>query len=170
MERVAVIGNSGGGKSRLARAIAARRGLPYTEVDALLWRPGWRLAEVAAYEAAHDEAIAAPRWVIDGLGRRETIGARLARATEIVLIDLPLALHLRSAEERHRAWEAGTLAHPPGGLTEAPPLQALLRTIGEVDRAWMPDIRRQAEAALGRGTPVRRITSIAGLDAALRSG
>jgi adenylate kinase family enzyme len=34
--RIAIIGNAGGGKSTLARAMAARRGLPLTEVDKLL--------------------------------------------------------------------------------------------------------------------------------------
>jgi adenylate kinase family enzyme len=41
MERIAVIGNAGGGKSTLARALASRRRLPYVEIDALLWRGGW---------------------------------------------------------------------------------------------------------------------------------
>jgi adenylate kinase family enzyme len=41
--RIAVIGNSGGGKSTVARHLAVSRGLPLVEVDALLWRPGWQL-------------------------------------------------------------------------------------------------------------------------------
>lgn len=47
MQRVSVIGNSGGGKSVLARRIAARYGLPYIEIDRILWRQGWRLAPEA---------------------------------------------------------------------------------------------------------------------------
>ena len=35
--RIVVIGNSGGGKSVLARRIAAGLGLPCTEVDAILY-------------------------------------------------------------------------------------------------------------------------------------
>lgn len=168
MERIAVIGNSGGGKSSLARALAAQQRLPYVEADALLWRPGWTLVPTADYERAHAQAIAAPRWVIDGLGRKETIPARLARASFIVLVDMPLATHLELAARRHRAWEAGTLEHPPGGLADAPPLDALLRTIREVDRDWMPDIRRSVATAAERGTPVERIASLAELDAACR--
>ncbi len=170
MERIAVIGNSGGGKSSLARALAARRNLPHVELDALLWRPGWQLVDTAEYEKAHRRAIAAPAWVTDGLGRRNSIPRRLARATAIVLVDMPLAVHLRLAEERHRAWQAGTLAHPPAGLSEAPPLAALLRTIEEVDREWMPEIRRWAEAAAAEGMPLLRITSPDALDEACRSG
>ena len=51
MERIAVIGNAGGGKSTLARALATRRGLPYVEIDALLWRDGWQPAPEDEYEA-----------------------------------------------------------------------------------------------------------------------
>jgi adenylate kinase family enzyme len=167
--RIAILGNSGGGKSSLARAVAAARGLPHVELDALLWRQGWRLVEAADYEAAHQRAIAAPAWVMDGLGRRESIPDRLARASGIVLVDMPLAVHLRLAEQRHRAWQAGRLAHPPAGLAEAPPLAALLRTIEEVDRDWMPDIRRWAEAAAARGTKLRRIASLPALEEASRA-
>ena len=71
MDRIAVIGNAGGGKSTLARALAMRRGLPYVEIDALLWRDGWQPAPEEEYEAAHARLIAEPRWVIDGLGRME---------------------------------------------------------------------------------------------------
>lgn len=168
MARIAIIGNSGGGKSSLARAVAAAQGLPHVELDALLWRPGWQPVSAAEYEAAHRRAVAAPAWVMDGLGRRDSIPGRLARATEIVLVDLPLALHRQLTEQRHRAWQAGTLAHPPAGLREPPPLAALLRTIEEVDREWMPDIRRWAEAEAGRGTPLRRIASLPALEAACR--
>ncbi len=58
MERVVVIGNSGGGKSMLARHLANRLDLPYVEIDALLWRPGWQLAPPEEYAAAHAQQLA----------------------------------------------------------------------------------------------------------------
>jgi hypothetical protein len=106
---------------------------------------------------------------VEGLGRRESIPARLARASGIVLVDLPLALHLRLAEARHAGWSAGRLDHPPAGLREAPPLEAVLRTIREVDRDWMPDIRRWAEAA-SRSARLLRVASLDELDALARAG
>ena len=50
-QRIVVIGNAGGGKSTLARLIGASRGLVYVEVDRLLWREGWQLADPEAYLA-----------------------------------------------------------------------------------------------------------------------
>jgi adenylate kinase family enzyme len=49
MKRVVVIGNSGGGKSTLARRVAAQLDCPHVEVDSLLWQPGWRLTPVETW-------------------------------------------------------------------------------------------------------------------------
>ena len=61
--RIAEIGNSGGGKSTLARRLAAWRSLPLVGVDALLWQPGWQLAPILEYERAHAEAIGRESWL-----------------------------------------------------------------------------------------------------------
>jgi ATPase subunit of ABC transporter with duplicated ATPase domains len=44
MRRIAVIGNGGGGKSTLARALGQRLRIPVHEVDEVQWLPGWRRA------------------------------------------------------------------------------------------------------------------------------
>jgi adenylate kinase family enzyme len=163
-ERIAVIGNAGGGKSTLARALAARHGLPYVEVDSLLWQPGWQLAPADIYEAEHARLIAQQRWVIDGLGRLESLAPRLQRASEIVFIDMPLWMHFWLAAERQIAWAKGEIAYPPAGASKMPPTEALFQTIFEVDRDWMPQIRRLVDEAEGAGTLVRRIGDVAALE------
>jgi adenylate kinase family enzyme len=160
VKRVAVIGNTGGGKSRLARKIAADRGLPYSEIDVILWRPGWRATPVDVYEAEHSRLIGQPNWVIDGLGRKDSIPVRLARATEIGLIDMPLWVHFWLAAERQLAWAVGRLDDPPAGLTEMPSTEGLFRTIWEVDRDWMPEIRRLADQEERSGKIVHRLSTI----------
>jgi adenylate kinase family enzyme len=165
MERVTIIGNSGGGKSRLARRLAARHGLSHYEVDALLWRPGWVLAPAEDYAAAHAALIAGARWVIDGLGRRDSIAARLARADTIMLIDMPLWMHFWLAAERQIAAAQGAVTHPPGGITEPLLTKSLFRTIAEVDRDWMPEIRALVAASERRGATVIRLASVEEIDA-----
>lgn len=160
MERTVVIGNAGGGKSTLARRLAVRRGLPHFEIDALLWRSGWQLTPSDIYEAEHSRLIGQARWIIDGLGRRESISARLSRATEIVVVDMPLWMHFWLAAERQIAWSAGRLDHPPAGAAEMPPTEDLFRTIWEVDRDWMPDMRRMIDAEEIRGKRVYRLTTV----------
>jgi hypothetical protein len=83
----------------------------------------------------------------------------VVRASEIVLVDLPLWMHFWLAAERHLSWAAGRLDHPPAGMT-APPLEGLFRAIAEVDRDWMPAMRRLVAAEEGRGKTVRRVAGI----------
>jgi adenylate kinase family enzyme len=93
MARVVIIGNASGGKSTLARKLASGRDLPLTEIDQLLWQPGWKLTPPEIYERRHAEIIKQEAWVIEGLGSQGSIPERMARATEIILIDLPLWVH-----------------------------------------------------------------------------
>lgn len=164
-ERVAIIGNAAGGKSTLARTLADRRGLKLVEVDCLLWQPGWKLTPQDQDERQHAEAIAETAWVIEGLGRQDSIPARFKRATEIILVDLPLWVHFWLAAERQMAWAKGPIDHAPAGATAMPPTRDLFRTISEVDQTWMPDIRALCDAAEHEGKRVIRIHSIDELDA-----
>jgi adenylate kinase family enzyme len=107
--RIVVIGNAAGGKSTLARQLAHRRALPLIEVDRLLWQPGWQLTPSADYARQHAEIVAREGWVIDGLGRQDSIAERLARSTEIVLIDMPLWMHFALAAERRSPGREGSL-------------------------------------------------------------
>jgi len=161
--RIVVIGNSGGGKSVLARRIAAELHLPCIEVDALLWRPGWQLTATDVYDREHARLIGADRWLVEGLGTRESIPQRLRRATHVVLIDMALWVHFWLAAERHVDWLAGRLEHPPAGSKAPAPLEGLFRTIAEVDRDWLPEIRRLVDAAETGGKRVVRLTALADL-------
>jgi len=90
VDRVLVLGSSGSGKSTFTRALAERTGLPSVSLDALFWQPGWVEPPREAFEARVREAIAAPRWIIDGNFLTHGLGAeRIARADTIVWFDLP---------------------------------------------------------------------------------
>jgi adenylate kinase family enzyme len=160
MARVVIIGNAGAGKSTLARRIAARRGLRHVEIDRFLWQPGWVPAPEATYRRLHDGAIAGEAWVIDGLGMLASVPARMARATEVILVDMPLWMHFWLAAERQLAWSHSKLEHAPGGIVDMPPTRALFETIWEVDRTWMPQVRRLCAEAEARGTSVLRLSSV----------
>ncbi len=163
--RAVVIGNGGGGKSTLARRLSSTWECPHVEIDSLLWRPGWQLTPAETYNAEHARLIAGENWVIDGLGRRESIPARLARATDIVLIDMPLWMHFWLAAERQIRWSSGTIENPPAGLTKMPPTEGLFRTIWEVDQEWMPEIRSSIALEEQRGKRIFRLGSVSDLDA-----
>ncbi len=169
MARIVVIGNAAGGKSTLARHLARRRALPLVEVDRLLWKPGWQITPEADYAHEHAAIVAREEWVIDGLGRQDSIAERLARSTEIVLIDMPLWMHFWLAAERQRAWAQGRLDEPPAGTAEMPPTRELFRTMWEVDQTWLPDIRSMCAEAELEGKAVTRLGSVEEIDAFART-
>ena len=162
--RAVVIGNSGGGKSTLARRLASTSKCDHVEIDGLLWQQGWQLTPAEIYSAEHARLIGQESWIIDGLGRLDSIPERLARATDIVLVDMPLWMHFWLAAERQLRWSSGQIENPPAGLTTMPSTEALFRTIWEVDRDWMPEIRRLVALEEQRGKRIFRLNSIADLD------
>ena len=61
--RILVAGTSGAGKTTVAAALAARLGLPYTDIDGLYHGPGWKPRPEFAAEVA--ALAAAPEWVTE---------------------------------------------------------------------------------------------------------
>jgi adenylate kinase family enzyme len=98
VERVAVVGCIGAGKSTVARALGEILGIEVFHLDGLWWQPGEYKITGAASVATHtmtedeflqlEERIAAREaWVIDsGVANIEI---RLARADTVVFLDLP---------------------------------------------------------------------------------
>ena len=68
MKRVAVFGNAGGGKSRLARRLAALTGLPLYVLDKMQFREGGSAVPKEEFLAAHADLLRKDEWIIDGYG------------------------------------------------------------------------------------------------------
>ncbi|MBN8952113.1 MULTISPECIES: ATPase AAA [unclassified Rhizobium] len=83
-DRVLVIGCSGTGKSTLAQAIASLRVLTYVSMDRdIFWLPGWKSRPRPEAIALIEQAVAGPRWIMDG-NSPSTLPLRLPR-TDIVI-------------------------------------------------------------------------------------
>ncbi len=162
--RAVIIGNSGGGKSTLARRLSSAWQCRHFEIDDLLWQQGWELTPVEVYNAEHARLTAEESWIIDGLGRLDSIPGRLTRATDIVLVDMPLWMHFWLAAERQIRWSTGAIENPPAGLTKMPPTEALFRTIWDVDQNWMPEIRRLVALEEQQGKRIFRLNTMSDLD------
>jgi hypothetical protein len=169
MSRIVIIGNSGGGKSTLARKLASQRGLKHVEIDRLLWQDGWTLAPTDVYMRHHHELIWGDDWVIDGLGQQASIPERIDRATEVILVDMPTWMHFWLAAERQIAWSTGTLDHAPGGIAQIPLTEHLFRNIWEVDQTWLPNLRALCSKAEMEGKIVIRLANVHDLDAFARA-
>lgn len=93
MERIAVIGCGGAGKTTLSRRIGAALGIPVTHVDGEYWHEveGRRVESTPErWRERHRELIARERWVLDGM-KLGVLPERLAAADAVVFLDLPTA-------------------------------------------------------------------------------
>lgn len=104
--RILVVGNSGGGKSTLARALGEKLGLPVIHLDVLFWKPGWVEAPDEEFRPAVAAALQAQAWICDGnFGGSWDI--RMPLADTIVWIQQPRLLCLARAIWRVIAYRRG---------------------------------------------------------------
>ena len=94
MQRVNVLGVSGSGKSTVGRALAARLGVAYVELDELHHGPNWTEASAEELRAKVEPIIAQPAWVIDGSYRAKLGSLVLERADTVVWLDPPIHVWL----------------------------------------------------------------------------
>src|SRR3954470_19524229 len=84
MKRVAVFGNTGGGKSTLAKRLAELTRLPLYPVDLIQFRPGGGEVTHDEYLTAHADLLRRDAWIIDGYGSVATSWERFAQADTLV--------------------------------------------------------------------------------------
>lgn len=93
VKRIAVIGNSGGGKTGLSRKLAEQHKLPVTHIDSIQFLPGMIIRPLDETRSVLNELTAKDQWLIDGYGPLDLLEPRLLRATHIVFIDFPIWRH-----------------------------------------------------------------------------
>jgi adenylate kinase family enzyme len=88
VQRISVVGNSGSGKTTVARAIAAALGVPHLELDSVFHQPDWQPLETEEFRRVVSEFTAAGAWVVDGnySGVRDIVWDR---ADTVVWVDPP---------------------------------------------------------------------------------
>jgi adenylate kinase family enzyme len=141
LQRIAIIGNAGGGKSVLARALGRALALPVHSIDDVQWRPGWTRAPAGDVAAHHAIWLAGDRWIIDGWGDWELIAARFAAADAIVVVDFPLHIHYRWAFRRQVEVALGLRRDwPPAGCDALSITRRLLAVMRYVHRELRPTL------------------------------
>ncbi|MBR1086220.1 AAA family ATPase [Bradyrhizobium manausense] len=89
MRRIIVVGSQGSGKTRLARRLGRKLGLPVIHLDVLYWRPGWTPSDTSSFRARVAEAIASDAWIVDGSFSGLAFDLTLAHAELLVVIERP---------------------------------------------------------------------------------
>lgn len=109
-KRVIIIGSSNSGKSTLAERLAAYRGVPFIELDALHWEPNWTEADPDVFRERVHQAIQPDAWVMAGNYITQQQSVSWPMADSVVWLDLPLPTVLRRCVVRcWTRWRSGEL-------------------------------------------------------------
>lgn len=87
IKRIAIIGNSGSGKSYLADKLHQLLRLPVYHLDKYCWKPGWTKLEYAEFKHIHDALCGKDKWIIEGMNLK-SLEHRLQRADMIIFLDI----------------------------------------------------------------------------------
>jgi adenylate kinase family enzyme len=95
VRKVAVVTSaSGSGATTVGRDLARRLGVPFHELDALFWKPGWVESTADELRAAVEPIVATDAWVIDGSYQSKIGQLVLGGAEVVVWLDLPMRIWL----------------------------------------------------------------------------
>jgi adenylate kinase family enzyme len=83
------VGNTCAGKSTFGAALAKELTVPFIDLDALYWQPGWQPTDRDEFRRRVDDATSASGWVLSGnyASQRDV---SWPRAEAVVWLDLPL--------------------------------------------------------------------------------
>jgi adenylate kinase family enzyme len=150
MRRVAVFGNTGGGKSTLAERLAEITRLPLHVIDIIQYPDGKYRPEqpdggkisLDAYRTIHAEILRQDEWIIDGFEGVTLAWERFAVADTLVYVDLPILSHYWGVTTR---LATGLFKNPVGWPDRSPIWHSTLdayKVVGPCHRLLTPKYRQ----------------------------
>ncbi|PZG21426.1 topology modulation protein [Micromonospora craterilacus] len=106
MDRIAIIGCGGSGKSTIARQLAQLLDAPLTHLDAIFYDEQWNPLPQEEFAAKQEKLVTSERWIIEG-NYAGTLPIRLAAADTVIFLDLPAATCLWGIAQRRRRYRGG---------------------------------------------------------------
>ncbi len=125
MKKIAIFGNTGGGKSTLAKQLAEVTGLPLYPLDKIQYKFGGAKVSDDKYLKAHVELLRQEKWIIDGFGNITTAWERFGVADTLIYIDLPLMTHALWVTKR---FFKGFIVNPEGWPDKSPLFKSTLNS------------------------------------------
>lgn len=88
MQRIAVVGSGGAGKSTFAKQLGERTGIPVVHLDRHYWKPGWVETPRDEWREVQRGLLAGQTWIADG-NYGGTFDVRFSGADTVIVLALP---------------------------------------------------------------------------------
>ncbi len=88
MNKIAVFGKPGSGKSTLSKALATATGIQLHQLDSIVYKNNGELVDRSSFDEAHENILSSESWIIDGFGPISSFNQRLEAADTLIYIDL----------------------------------------------------------------------------------
>jgi len=107
VDRIAIIGCGGSGKSRLARSLGGLLAITAVHLDGLYYDQDWNPLDQEQFATLQRDLVTAPRWIFDG-NYASSLAVRLQAADTVIFLDLPGWTCLRESRGAGSATEAAS--------------------------------------------------------------
>lgn len=87
MQKIAICGCGGSGKSALARQLSTRLDLPVTHLDMVYYDQDWNPLSQEEFAAVQRQLVTGEEWILDG-NYASTMPIRLAAADVVIFLDI----------------------------------------------------------------------------------
>ena len=164
MNRVAVFGKPGSGKSTLSKKLSAATGIKLCSLDLIEYIKNGERVSHEEFSKKHANLISDDSWIIDGLGKLEFFWSRVDAADTLIYVDLPYYVSywwvtkrlLKSFIVKPEGW--------PEGSSVLKGTLAGWKYLRLSPRFWTPELFEKIQSH-GKDKDIYRITSIKEINA-----
>ena len=129
MEKIAIIGSSGAGKTTLARKLGSMLKIKIFHLDRFFWQRDWKRETGDTRIDILQDVVRGKQWIIEGTYLNSSEELHLHAADTIIFLDIPFFLCLQRIIKRHLEYYGRFRRDIPEGCTDKLNLLSMLKVL-----------------------------------------